>query len=229
MTPEPGSHRMPTHPRCRAADPRPLAVRPVQAATAVDDLQEAPLAAHMSYDLVPPAWSGMPHDVGAGLGHRKQDVADAAVVNPEANEGVAEHPAHHRDAQGLTWENQAEFNVCGRLPSMEHPRSHPLLSPIGGYRQFILWRLPQTSFGNHELRRSLDEGCGCGRAWLFAAHPRSRAGRPPDLRKLRPAWPELRVRAGSGAAEFTHISCAAASQDDAVRQPWPPDRYKSPS
>ncbi len=47
-----------------------------------------------------------------------------------AGEGVAEYPPHDRHAQRFPGEHQAELNVYGWLPRMEHPRSHPLLSPV---------------------------------------------------------------------------------------------------
>ena len=127
---------MTAQPTGRPANPRAPGTRPVDAAAAIDDLKQASLAADMRYHFVAAARAGVPNHIGASLGDREEDVTDAVLVYAQPDEGVAEDPAHHRDAQGLTGENQAELNVRGRLPRMEHPRSHPLLSLVAGYTPF---------------------------------------------------------------------------------------------
>src|SRR5260370_15972557 len=102
----------------------------------------------MRYQLISAAWPGVPKHVRACLRHGEEQVVDAALVDAETRERVAEYPAHHRDAQRFPGEDQAELNVCGWFPRMEHPRSHPLLAPCAD-SQFTLWRLPRTSPGNH--------------------------------------------------------------------------------
>jgi len=49
--------------------------------------------------------------VGAGFGGREQDVVDGFLVHADAAQGVAEDPAHHRHAERLALEHQAELHV----------------------------------------------------------------------------------------------------------------------
>jgi len=116
----------------RVPDPEPATghARRVEAAAAVDHFKQAALAAYVGHKLVSPARPGVPQHVRAGLRDGEEQVADAALVDAEPSERIAEYPAHHRDAQRFPGEDQAELNVCGWFPRMEHPRSHPLLSPL---------------------------------------------------------------------------------------------------
>ena len=112
MTADPsdGANRMPD------SQPSPGQGCGIEAAPGVDYLKQAPLAADMRHELVSPAGPGVPEHVSAGLGDREEQIADAALINAEAGERIAEYPAHHRDAQRLPGEDQAELNVCGWFP-----------------------------------------------------------------------------------------------------------------
>src|SRR5262249_8733084 len=63
-------------------------------------------------------------DVGAGFGGREQNVVDGLLVHAEPAQGVTEDAAHHRDAECLALENQAELRIRHRLRSPLPTRTH---------------------------------------------------------------------------------------------------------
>ena len=118
--------------------PPPAHCRGVEPPAAVEHLEQAALAADVRDKLVAAARAGVPEHVRAGLGDGEQQVVNAALVDSQAGQSVPEDPPHDGYAQRFPGEDQAELDVCGRLPRMKNPRSHPLLSPVAAVSQFTL-------------------------------------------------------------------------------------------
>jgi hypothetical protein len=105
---------------------------------AVQHLYQAPAAVDVRDQLVPAAGTRVEQHIRASLGDGEQQIVDTGLIDAETGERVTEHPAHHRDAQRLPRQYQAELNVCGWSAGMDCPRSHPFLSPVTGNSQFTL-------------------------------------------------------------------------------------------